>query len=153
MRSDEAKGAGWPVKLVKFPKSPESEAAKAAGGDNKAGKKKKKKKRKTKKMPYLHEGVSRKEAEERVAAHDTANGTFLVRKSGDKHALHVMYKDKATQHLINKTEAGGFLVNKKSYGDFANLDEVCAKFPPSQHKVVRVSLCKLWPHACNALSL
>ena len=51
-------------------------------------------------MPYVHVDVSRDGAAERVEAHSSENGTFIVRKGGGKTALCIMYGGKPTHHIV-----------------------------------------------------
>lgn len=44
--------------------------------------------------PYVHAGITRPVADERVIAAGDAQGTFLVREKDGKQALCIMYKGK-----------------------------------------------------------
>lgn len=75
-------------------------------------------------LPYVHKNIPRDEAEQRVQAVSSDDGTFLLRKDKGKQTLVVMYKGKPTHHLIEKDDDGNLTVNKKKYGEFTTVKKV-----------------------------
>ena len=67
--------------------------------------------------PWLYDGLSREELEEKVTSFSTESGTFAVRKLKGRISMCVVYKGKPTHHVISKdAETGTFEVNKKQFG-------------------------------------
>ena len=75
--------------------------------------------------PWLYDGLSREELEEKVTSFSTESGTFAVRKLKARISMCVVYKGKPTHHVISKdAETGTFEVNKKQFGSPKSLNQV-----------------------------
>lgn len=110
---------GWPVKLGKYPPSPddasEAEAKpKKKGGNNKT----------LGKLPFWHKEMNKADAETKLAEMGNIDGNFLLRGPTNKRVLSVVYKGKPTHHLIATDDDGFFTVNKKKYGESKSVQEV-----------------------------
>eukprot|EP00051_Salpingoeca_urceolata_P028282 m.486047 g.486047 ORF g.486047 m.486047 type:complete len:292 (+) comp24145_c0_seq1:84-959(+) len=65
--------------------------------------------------PPIHEEIPREEAESRLMqfAGDDVDGTFLIRRKGDKLCLSVLFRGKFKHHLILRDGDGNYAVNHK----------------------------------------
>ena len=131
LSSDEAKAAGWPVKLTSFPRAPGSDdngdAASTSQPTTKPTTKPTAKPMPAQTAPastkgggrdaFLHEGLKKAEANELLTALGLDDGNFLIRGSAEKRVMSVVYKGKPTHHLVvTDPDAGGnFVINKKPF--------------------------------------
>jgi len=101
---------GWPVRLTTFPsnnKSNEEASENSEGGEN------------VDDPEWLHNEITREEAEGIVKENGQIDGQFLVRKREGhpgQFVLCVVYKSKPTHHLIAKNDDGNYCINKRVYG-------------------------------------
>ena len=68
-------------------------------------------------MPWLHTGMKKTEADERLAEMGNTDGNFLVRGPEEKRVLSVVYKGAGTHHAIKPNEEGNLTLNKRVYGE------------------------------------
>jgi len=110
------KQPGWPVPLDK----PVSAGGGGGGGGGAKKASPKKAGGKPKKPGYIHDKLSREQAEALIEEAGTDNGRFLLRTREGKpgeYVLCVVYKGKPTHHLITKNPEGLYIVNKKPFGN------------------------------------
>jgi len=68
------------------------------------------------KFPWLHEGLSRQEAEALLSQFVDSDGTYLVRdRAQDSYALSMIFNRAISHHLLKKDVSGFWLVNEIKY--------------------------------------
>lgn len=80
--------------------------------------------------PWLHNKITREDAEALVTEAGLDDGRFLLRtREGKKgeYVLCVVYKGKPTHHLCSKNEEGLYAVNKKTYGGHEKISALVAQ--------------------------
>ena len=106
---------GWPVVLKTFPAAEGADPA-PAPSSSPSKKKKKKKKAGGNGMPWLHTGMKKSKADEKLTEMGNNDGNFLVRGPAEKRVLSVVYKGQPTHHAIKPGEDGNLQLNNRTYG-------------------------------------
>lgn len=120
---------GWPVPLKKSPVNPANAPKKKASVKKKGSVRKSSVKGKG--PAWLHDKISKADANELLTQGGVKEGAFLVRKHAtekNQFVLGLVYKGKPTHHLIKRTAESGqvYVINNKKHGEFDKVSKLVA---------------------------